>query len=495
VALSLRARETLALTTVVLLVVAVATGAHLLSLGQVTLRAAADEGRLLARQLYHQAAHSLAADPSHPDQWRQDPAIQALAEGMVGYSRTVVYAVVADPAGVVVVSSDPALHGVTLRPRPLVEDVQARGALAMLGALLDAPQVFEAQLPLRLREQPFGTVRVGISTTLVRQELYASLRRSVLLGLVATALAVAVGLGAGRALLQLGHRLVSRVGRLARGERYGGSVELNRQDTMGSLAAEVDRLGEALQAGARTPAAGRDPVIVASLVTYAQKLAALGRLMSGVAHEVKNPLNAMRIHVELLRVRLPGATPEVAGSLQTIAAEITRLDRVVQGFLRFVRPQDLAVEPVDLNALLAEVARLAGPEATRAGVDVALEPDPQLPRVTGDAGLLQQACTNLVLNAIQAMEKGGRLVLGSRRAGSTAVALSFRDQGVGIPPDDLDRIFRLYYSTKEGGSGLGLPIVYRTVQLHDGRIDVASVVGEGTTFTVTLPLAPGMPLP
>ena len=472
-----------------LLVVAVATGAHLLSLAQVTLRAAGDEGRLLARQLYHQAAYALARTGAGPEEWPRDPSIRALVEGMIGYSRTVVYAVISDPDGRVLLSSDPALDGASLRSRPLVEDIQAQGAVGMLRALMDEPQVLEAQLPLRLRDRPFGTVRVGISTTLVRQELYAALRRSVLLGLVAIALAVAVGLGAGQAVLRIGRRLVKQVGRLARGDP-AGAMELSRADTMGSLAAEVNRLGQALQAERAAPAAGHDRVIVASLVTYAQKLAALGRLMSGVAHEVKNPLNAMRIHLELLRVRLPGASPEVAASLDVIAGEIGRLDRVVQGFLRFVRPQELALERVDLNAVLTGVARLASPEAARAGVEIALQLDPGLPRITGDGGLLRQACTNLVVNAIQAMEKGGTLSLGSRRVSPTAVSLSVHDEGVGIPPGDLDRVFRLYYTTKEGGSGLGLPFVYRTVQLHDGEIHVESTVGEGTTVTVTLPIAP-----
>ena len=233
---------------------------------------------------------------------------------------------------------------------------------------------------------------------------------------------------------------------------------------------------------------------VESLLSYSQKLAALGRLTSGVTHEVKNPLNAMRIHLELLRARLAQAgqpaPPEIAENIDVIAHEIQRLDRVVQGFLRFVRPQDLRLAPVDINAVLSDVARVARPEAARAGVEIVLEPGRGLPRVTADSGLIAQASANLVSNAIQAMPGGGTLVVASRRAAPGGVEIRVADQGMGIPPENLEKIFRLYYTTKAGGSGIGLAMVYRIVQMHDGRVDVESTVGKGTTVTLTLPAAP-----
>ena len=233
---------------------------------------------------------------------------------------------------------------------------------------------------------------------------------------------------------------------------------------------------------------------VESLLSYSQKLAALGRLTSGVTHEVKNPLNAMRIHLELLRARLAQAgqpaPPEIAENIDVIAHEIQRLDRVVQGFLRFVRPQDLRLAPVDVNAVLSDVARVARPEAARAGVEIVLEPGRGLPRVTADSGLIAQASANLVSNAIQAMPGGGTLVVASRRAAPDGVEIRVADQGMGIAPENLEKIFRLYYTTKAGGSGIGLAMVYRIVQMHDGRVDVESTVGKGTTVMLTLPAAP-----
>jgi len=226
-------------------------------------------------------------------------------------------------------------------------------------------------------------------------------------------------------------------------------------------------------------------------VTYSQKLAALGRLTSGVAHEVKNPLNAMRIHLELLKTRLAGGQPAVRENLNVIAEEILRLDRVVQGFLKFVRPEELHLAPVDVGALLSEVARLMAPEASLAGARVALDVAAELPPVAGDVELLQQACTNLVTNSLQAMPRGGTVTLAAHLGPDGAVEVRISDEGVGISPDDLDKIFRLYYTTKPEGSGIGLSMVYRVVQVHDGRIDVDSTPGRGTTMTLTLPVASG----
>jgi len=124
-------------------------------------------------------------------------------------------------------------------------------------------------------------------------------------------------------------------------------------------------------------------------------------------------------------------------------------------------------------------------------VELVLDPAPDLPPIQADAGLIAQACTNLVTNAIQAMPTGGTLTLSTRRAAHGGVELRVTDQGVGIPPEDLDRIFRLYYTTKPDGSGIGLALVYRIVQMHDGRIDVDSTPGKGTTFVITLPTVPG----
>jgi len=226
-----------------------------------------------------------------------------------------------------------------------------------------------------------------------------------------------------------------------------------------------------------------------SLITYSAKLTALGRLTSGVAHEVKNPLNAMMIHLELLKEKLDVPGEEVQQSLDVIGSEIRRLDRVVQGFLRFIRPEELSLRLLDLNWLLREVTALLETEWQKEGIRFAFQLDPTLPLIAADEELLRQAFLNVMLNACQAMPAGGVVAISTSLEEWEFVQVSITDTGVGIPPEDLGKIYQLYYTTKPHGSGIGLSLAYRVVQMHDGSIEVASQVGRGTSMTVRLPVS------
>jgi signal transduction histidine kinase len=181
--------------------------------------------------------------------------------------------------------------------------------------------------------------------------------------------------------------------------------------------------------------------------------------------------------------------PAVMKHVGVIGAEIRRLDEVVQGFLKFSRPEELNLEPTDLSALVSEVAEVVDPQAVDAGVQVVVECPPDLPRISGDRPVLRQALLNLALNACQAMPNGGTLRFRGRVVADRRVSLTVEDTGVGIPPEHLPRIFDLYFTTREQGSGIGLSMVYRAIQLHDGSIEVQSTPGHGTVFTLTLPQA------
>ncbi|MEO7274052.1 MAG: ATP-binding protein [Vicinamibacterales bacterium] len=242
---------------------------------------------------------------------------------------------------------------------------------------------------------------------------------------------------------------------------------------------------------------------VHSTLNYSRKLAALGRLMAGVAHEVKNPLNAMTIHLELLKQKLsaipqPIVVPDGSGGTRqvdpakhvvVIADAIRRLDHVVVGFLKFARPEELRLQPVQLASIISEVVSMSAPEAERRGVTVRAECSASLPDINADPGMLQQAVLNLALNACQAMPDGGTLRLACRTASHRRVEIDVEDTGVGIPPENLARIFDLYFTTKETGTGIGLSMVYRIVQLHDGEVEVESTPGHGTRFRLVFPQA------
>jgi signal transduction histidine kinase len=223
---------------------------------------------------------------------------------------------------------------------------------------------------------------------------------------------------------------------------------------------------------------------VESTLNYSRKLAALSRLTAGIAHEIKNPLNATMIHLELLKMKA-AETPDAQEHLAVIASQVRRLDEVVQGLLKFTRPEDLRLEPVYLSQLVSDLMPVIAAEAgTR--VDVRIEVPPNLPPAQADPRLLSQAFLNLALNACQAMPDGGRLRIAARAKPGRLLEIEFEDTGIGIPAEDLPRIFDLYFTRRSQGSGIGLSLVFRTVQLHDGDIEVQSIPGRGTTFKLRL---------
>ena len=235
----------------------------------------------------------------------------------------------------------------------------------------------------------------------------------------------------------------------------------------------------------------QDPETVAKLesqLEYANKLSALSRLSSGVAHEVKNPLNAIVIHLELLRANLSGSSPESEKSLQVITHEIKRLDRVVRNFLNFNRPVEVRLRETEILPIIQDVVSLAETEARQHGIQILVQNHNRLPAVRLDGDLVKQCLLNIVLNGCQAMPKGGNLTIASQ-VRSGALEINVQDTGVGISPQDREKIFNLYYTTKENGNGIGLATVFKIVQLHNGEVTVDSIVGKGTTFTLKFPLA------
>ncbi|MFL6276806.1 MAG: sensor histidine kinase [Blastocatellia bacterium] len=218
-----------------------------------------------------------------------------------------------------------------------------------------------------------------------------------------------------------------------------------------------------------------------------KKLADLGRITSGIAHEVKNPLNAMVIHLEILRSKIENGAADPQPQIEILDSEIKRLDRVVQTFLNFTRPLEIKMEPVDVNAVINQVVVLAGIEAAERGVTISRDMDSGPLVVKGDADLLKQAMLNVLQNGAQAMPEGGPLKVKTWRGSDGSACITITDRGVGISPEARDRIFNLFYTTKKGGTGIGLAQAFRAVQLHNGTIRFASEVGVGTTFEIILP--------
>jgi signal transduction histidine kinase len=223
-------------------------------------------------------------------------------------------------------------------------------------------------------------------------------------------------------------------------------------------------------------------------IEMSRRLSASGRLTRGVAHEVKNPINAIVLHLQLLRNKLSQQEPDTRRHMDIIDSEIRRLDRVVQTLVDFTRPRDLHLEEVDLRRLLEEVAQLAAPDAEQHGVTIERQmPEERLP-IKVDVDLMKQAILNVVINGVQAMPQGGLLTISARRDHNAVVA-EVRDQGSGIPRDAHDKIFELYFTTKKDGSGIGLAQTYQVLQWHYGSVDFESAEGTGTVFRFHIPKA------
>lgn len=220
----------------------------------------------------------------------------------------------------------------------------------------------------------------------------------------------------------------------------------------------------------------------------ADRLAALSRISGGVAHEVKNPLNAILLHVEVARAKLAQGDTEVAQQMEIVSREILRLDRVVKTFLDFTRPVELNVSNVPLQELVAEIVELARPQAESSNIRVSVQQNEDHGDLRVDRDLLKQAFLNIVVNAIEAMPEGGELNFESS-ANSEMAEIRISDTGPGIDPKLREKIFRLYFTTKKEGSGIGLAMTFRIIQLHDGTIDFTSEPGKGTTFSIRLPMA------
>jgi signal transduction histidine kinase len=220
------------------------------------------------------------------------------------------------------------------------------------------------------------------------------------------------------------------------------------------------------------------------VVDYSGRLVRLGGLISGVAHQIRNPLNAMNLQLELLSQDAARGAP-IDQRLRAVRQEIERLARAVDALMRFMRPEHLKLAQVQVNELLAEVAS----QVVRSGVRVETHFDSSVTPLSADRALLAEALRNVIGNASEAMSNGGTLRLATTLSKSGFVEISIADDGPGIARDDLERIFNLYFTTKKNGNGLGLPLALRAIDLHHGTMGVHSEPGAGTTVTIRMPLA------
>src|SRR5262245_27305512 len=639
--LSIKAKQIAAVTTIVGLAVVMLSAVHVARLARVVLHESEARGQLLANAIFHRAREVVVTGAGDPyAALTADPGLRAILESSI-YGESVTGASILDTQGVVRASSDPTQESKPYPPREDLASLINADSVDQLRTIYARDgRTLEVRQQMVLGDQPFGSIRIGVSTVLMRQELDASLRPAVNIALASLLIAVMVAAVLAQLFLRPINVIRSGLTRLGKGE-FGVTLDLPPGDEFGDLGTffntvsqqlsadrsllagqkanlqsavehledavalfnpagellfsnpamqqklPVDAIGRALQGllpdgdpyrriveetlatrtsrgpvplvrespeptntespssslgASRIPNPGQADALLMthaiegtdgrlvgvllvsrdlsylsrmqSTIAYSRKLVALGRLTAGIAHEVKNPLNAMIIHLELLRTKIRRAAmrkaepvvvagglglaeaPAIMGAeadaLQHVAvieSEIRRLDEVVQGFLKFTRPEDLRLQPVRVKDLLDEILPLIAPEAQKNNVRVQVDVPPDIPSVNGDAAMLRQVFLNLAINGCQAMPSGGTLRLSCGRASRNRVDVRVQDTGIGIPAEHLSKIFDLYFTTKDHGTGIGLSMVYRIVQLHDGDIEVESTKNRGTTFRVLLPRA------
>jgi len=606
-------RKTLIVLAITLMVAALVSSFSYVYVSQI-LRQQVTAARETAAQLNSQLAFlannaapdlsSTRVDTNNPDAVRRaisyylstDSGLNTMLESVVGNWSYVYDAAIVDVNGKAILHSNPDMIGKPVANRPdfqLLQDARFRRQLRMV---YNPPTVYEVNTPLELDGAPFGSIRLGISTVFLRNEVTPLLHRAVilsaislLLSLVIAAVLSNVALGpleklsrsldhvtagnpdaliereAGRDEYGLVTLKIAHLGRQMRdakeifsalkdnvdqimGNLQDGLMLFTRDSRVVLVSASVERFlgrprGELLghtvkevfqpgsdlgalvldgfhlrrsiaQREVESPSGKKIQVAldfihekgtpIAALLTMrdaesvrriedeiemSRRMSANGRLTRGVAHEVKNPINAIVLHLQLLQNKLKEVDPDTRRHMDIIDSEIHRLDRVVQTLVDFTRPREMRFEEVDLRKLLEDVAVLAAPEAEQHNVNIVQEFAAEPLTVKADSDFMKQAILNVVMNGVQAMPEGGTLTIAAERDQNMAVA-RIHDQGGGIPHELQEKVFELYFTTKKdkGGSGIGLAQTYLILHWHHGSIDFESVDGNGTTFRLRLPV-------
>lgn len=416
--------------------------------------------------------------------WREsiekDAELPTVLSGILAQTKSVVEISIADQHSRIIVSSNMYRVGAMMPERLTLKVIQNLSPLDRLIAVLSGRVDYETRVKLGTDDahQVF-VIQVLVSTVLLREAIYPALQRTALASFFALLIATVLAYGAAQVSLRPLAHFSEMIDRISRGEAVvvdapplGGTREFQVVEQKLRLLGEQYR---GAQEGASELRSSME-----------RRLTAINRLTGGVAHEIKNPLNSIAIRMELLKSRVLEDVPEAKEEIEIITQEINRLDRVVRTFLDFTRPVEVEARELDLGAITNDVVTLIGPEAEAQKVQIQWTAPEQKVPVRGDSDLLKQAILNVCRNALDVMKDGGQLTVSLARLKSDAI-LTISDTGPGIPEAQREKIFQLYYTTKSSGSGIGLAMTFRAVQLHGGSIEVGGEEGRGASFRMRLP--------
>jgi signal transduction histidine kinase len=426
----------------------------------------------------------------------EDPDVARLVGQILALSPSVLEISVAGETGTVLVSSNPAARDAQMVRRQDFGDWKKnhswyQQALDLIRRRPDWQ--FTNAVGILGQDQPMFTIQVVTSSVLVRDALIQQLKKIATITGGAVLISLLLTLFATSWILLPLRRIERTIDRIVQGNFLAEEPASESAKEFRVVESKLTLLGQQFRGTREHATELRHDVDLllqrmASQLDVATRLAAISQLTGGVAHEIKNPLNAIILRLDLLRARLGAPEEELVKEIDILSKEVLRLDRVVKAFLDFSRPLEVNLEEVDLAALAGEVAELITPQARLARIAIEFEAtsEPSETWMRGDADLLKQALLNLATNAMEAMPGGGLLRITVGRIDDKLI-LDVADNGPGIPVENRQKVFQLHFTTKKGGSGLGLAMTYRAVQLHNGTISFTSEAGAGTAFRVEFP--------
>jgi two-component system NtrC family sensor kinase len=296
-------------------------------------------------------------------------------------------------------------------------------------------------------------------------------------------------------------KMVEATQKISQGD-LSHTVEVTSRDEVGFLAASFNKMTEDLRAAnmelvnwgttleKKVEQRTKELTKMQASLIQSEKLASLGKLSAGVAHEINNPLGGILIYSHLLLEDTPKDSPHYS-NLKKIIKETSRCKDIVKGLLEFARPREPEMSPLDINTIVEKSLYIIEGQSMFQNISIVKQPATDLPRIVGDGAQLQQVFMNIILNAAEAMDNDGTLTLCTGlSSNSRQIDIQFSDTGHGILEEDIKRLFEPFFTTKEvgKGTGLGLAISYSIIRKHQGTIEVSSQEGEGSTFTVRLPI-------
>ena len=294
-------------------------------------------------------------------------------------------------------------------------------------------------------------------------------------------------------------RMVTATNQIAQGD-LDQHVQIDAGDEIGQLSQSFNQMTERLKAAnenlvqwgktleKRVEERTRELRETQGFLVQSEKLASLGKMAAGVAHEINNPLTSILLNTHLMLEKLD-KRHEFFENLSLIADETSRCTEIVKGLLEFARQNPPQKVFTDVNELIERTAQLLDNQASFQSIRIVRDFDPGLPPVKLDRNKIQQVFWNLMLNAFEAMPKGGQLTISGRLSPDKKfVQIQFVDSGVGIPKENINKLFDPFFTTKNSGTGLGLAVTYGIIEQHDGKIEVKSEIGQGTVFTLSFPV-------